>query len=623
MLAVADIVPCLKTTRADFAELFLRAQAGIENRQRKPFDVITSNPDDRTAFGEALTFAEGRGFLKDFVDLVVTDGLETGRLAQALVEAAAPSADVAELQAMTNAVRGFINPDTWQRGFANGTRWTVRVLVDGQFQGTGVLVSPNMVLTAWHVVMTLFTLKNGKYEPERGPQTARRLSFEFDDFLTRIGRGNQLGAAPVRPALAHDDWCFAFSDCHADELGNRLPANISQLNHHWDYALLRLTPPPGLERRWVPLSATAVVPKKGEWTLVFQHPAGQRLKADPGKVVAMDPPTPAIPRFRFLHDTNTLAGSSGGPCFDKEFELFGLHQGEWKNGGAAAGVINRGVPIVRILEHVGPLPGLDPSEAPVWHRGKSSNYAPIIGTEAFQKIVWQSVSARSPRLIVIEGDKGSGKSFCLDVLSAMLAEGAHLKVMLTAGLIGKQDPTTIAATICSAASASLDPITPQASYSSTVSVWLRDHVAKNIIQALDRIRNRRTVWICLRELNHFGIENENASDLMHILYEETREADWLRFVLDGMQAELPVTVHDLTEQYDVPSPTLEDLKTLMGRYNAEFQLGMGDTVMTMLTKPAFDTYRTGRRTDPSAALRVLAGEIAGRVLIAASEQTGG
>ena len=205
----------------------------------------------------------------------------------------------------------------------------------------------------------------------------------------------------------------------------------------------------------------------------------------------------------------------------------------------------------------------------------------------------------------------------------MLAEGAHLKVMLTAGLIGKQDPTTIAATICSAASASLDPITPQASYSSTVSVWLRDHVAKNIIQALDRVRNRRTVWICLRELNHFGIENENASDLMHILYEETREADWLRFVLDGMQAELPVTVHDLTEQYDVPSPTLEDLKTLMGRYNAEFQLGMGDTVMTMLTKPAFDTYRTGRRTDPSAALRVLAGEIAGRVLIAASEQTGG
>jgi hypothetical protein len=623
MLPVAEIVPSLRTTRADFAELFLRAQAGLQNSDRKPFDVVTDAHDDAAAFEASLTYAEGRGFLKDFVDLVVTAGLETGRLARALLEEAAPSDGVAELQAMANDAAGFFNPETWQRGFANGTRWTARVLIDGSFRGTGVLVSPNIVLTAWHVLMPLFDLNAGKWQPRRGAPTAARLSFEFDDYLTLIGRSGQLAGAPVLRAQAHQEWCFTFSACHADELQDRLPANLNQLDKHWDYALLRLTPPPGLERPWVPLSPTAVVPRKGERAVVFQHPGGNRLKADAGSIVDMQPPTPAIPRFRFLHDSNALHGSSGGPCFDKEFELFGFHQGEWKSGTATPLVINRGVPIVRVLEHVGPLPGLDPSEAPVWHRGKASNFAPIIGTEGFQKIVWQSVSGRKPRVILIEGDKGGGKSFCLDVLSAMLAECGHLKLMLTAGILGKQDPTGIAATICSAGSATLDPITPQASYSSTVSVWLRDHVARNIVQALDKVRDRRTVWICIRELNHFGIESEDASDLMHILYEETRNTDWLRFVLDGMQAELPVTVQDLVESCDVSAPTLDDLKTLMRRYNAKFQLQMTDKVIDMLTKPAFNTYRRDRRADPAAALKALAEEIAGRVAIAALEQTEG
>src|SRR5687767_7500034 len=155
MLAVADIVPGLLTTRKDFMELFLRAQAHMAGSQREAFDVVTQKADDAAAFTEALQDAAHRGFLEDFLDLVVNGGLATGQLVQALADdAASPAA--AQLQAITSKVRGFVDPETWQRGFANGTRWTVRILIDRQFMGTGVLVSPNMVLTAWHVVRTLF-----------------------------------------------------------------------------------------------------------------------------------------------------------------------------------------------------------------------------------------------------------------------------------------------------------------------------------------------------------------------------------------------------------------------------------------------------------------------------------
>jgi hypothetical protein len=337
------------------------------------------------------------------------------------------------------------------------------------------------------------------------------------------------------------------------------------------------------------------------------------MKADPGQIAAVVPPTSAIPRFRFLHQANASSGSSGGPCFDKEFELFGLHQGVWQGGGDAKAVINRGVPIMRVLEHAGPLPGLDPSEAPTWNLGPVHSHAPVIGTEPFQEVVWRAVSARNPRLILIRGGKGSGKTFCIDVLSAMLAEGAHLKIVVSAGLIGKQDPVTIAATLCNAASAPLDPITPLASCDSTLSVWLRDHVAAGIVRALDRVRGRRTVWLCIRELNHFDIDADHASDLLLLLYEATRDKEWFRVVLDGMQGSVPETVADVTEQYDVRDVKLEDVKTLIRRYDADLQLGMPGGWVSSIATPAFANFVRDRAANPVSAMQALVEDIGAHV----------
>ena len=113
-----------------------------------------------------------------------------------------------------------------------------------------------------------------------------------------------------------------------------------------DYAVLRLAQTPGMTRRWADLDARAVVPKADTHIVLLQHPGGYDLKWDQNDIVAPEVAwCQVIPRLRFLHRANAVGGSSGGPCFDRTFMLFGLHQGEWTRGKTGLR-INRGVPIV-------------------------------------------------------------------------------------------------------------------------------------------------------------------------------------------------------------------------------------------------------------------------------------
>lgn len=536
MLPARDIVQSLSATRAEFARLFLQAQIDVPASQRFAAEAVSQNPDRDLAFEEAIVFARNRGFLQGFLGLAVIHKLEDGRIAKALAEQ--HSGD-ATLQAITNAANGFPQPHLIHRGYADAMRWTCAVQVNGQIKGTGFLVGPNLVLTAWHVVSSLFTpsFQPGgvtSYAPLPGKQS---IKFLFDNLLVTIAP-NLLGPMRQLEVEADDAWYVAHSSCHAAELTNQLPNQLSQLNGFWDYCVVRLKSLPGLERRWAQLETTAICPQGAETVFLFHHPAGQPMRANTSVLSAFSAAHSAAQDLRFLHQMNALPGSSGGPCFDKSFTLFGIHQGAWQTGPNGA---NRGVPITKIIQHLssnGGLPEPEPDKVPILRAGEGDYALPIVGRDDLQSMVWRSINRANPCLIWIQGDPKTGKTFCVDVIAAMLPDGDHLKIAIEAEAIAKKPALDCARAICAAAGASPPNVQPD-EFASTGGAFQKDSLVLEIMDALDRARGRRKVWLILRNLNASPIDGTDVRDLFLLLFNQTKERDWLRIVLDGFKGDIP------------------------------------------------------------------------------------
>jgi hypothetical protein len=612
VLAISKIVDALKSTRTEFDTMFLQAQikAGVTAGNRKHFEaVVDPSLADRDAFSVALQFALAQRWLEILVNIIIEEGLEDGSLTRELTESHAGGN--AELQAMTNLASGFDQPDVIYRGIGNGMRWTGKIMVDGHPSGTGILISPNLVLTAWHVVRDMFTTDlEGNWKPRE--DEAARLQVEFDDFLALMGRTLR----PMTPLRvdAHQDWCITFSPCHADELAGGLPVNLDDLKGYWDYAILRLEKAAGLMRRWAALDARSAVPSPDEGIVLFQHPAAQPLKVTQNFIASINPPAPsAVPKLRFLHYANAVHGSSGGPCFDKSFMLFGFHQGQWTTAPNNGRVTNRGVPVVRILEHIkekiNELPTLDPAENPVWSLGPTKQYAPVMGTDDFQRIVWRSAVAGTPKIVVITGGKGSGKTFRVEVLSSMLSDGGHLKVTLNADSISKLSAPQLTEMICLKAGVPVPPISPVSEVNSTSSVWLKDEVVVKVMSALEAARNGRLVWLSITNLNNFEIENEDASRLLLLLYEQTLAVDWLRVVLDGMRGDIQESLSEQKESLRVTEIMRGDIESYFKRFIAELDLPVNQMTVNALTKMAFEKYDASLIEDPATAMKSLYEEV--------------
>ena len=577
----------------------------VENgAERQLFEAVAHSGIDVEAFSEALTWAEQKQFLDNMVRAIVAEGLEDGSITAALTaEAIAANQDPerkAALQAITDLSRGFSRPEVYYRGINIGMRWTVKIMVDGAFRGTGVLIGPHLVLTAWHVVAALFDpdpdpARRDRFLPKGN--AADRLSVEFDD-LSGILDGGPSAGGPMR-VPAHKDWCAAHCECHPAELKKTLPEDPAELNGFWDYAVLRLARPPGLERRWAALDARAVVPPAQGRILIFQYPGGQPLRFDDHMVVAPQATVPpgVIPQLRFLHTTNALGGSSGGPCFDRTFMFFGLHQGEWIRTQGDGQTINRGVPLRafkdEIQQKIRNFPVPDPSESPVWKRSAADPLfpdGPIIGCDPFQSLVWRSAVTGSPRFILVSGAERSGKTFRLTVLAEMLPDSGHLKVGLRADAISKLAALDLAREVCKAAGSPIPAFVQAADLNSTGGPWVRDELVQKVVQSLESVRSGRLVWITIAELNRSEIQGELASDFLLSLYEQARTVDWLRIVLDDMKGDALATIRPVTERHRVGNVTKDEIAAYLSRAIAEFKTPQDDVVQPY-ARTAFREYQ--------------------------------
>lgn len=609
MLTPEQIAQSVTASRTEFGTLFLQAQVGTFPAQRVAFEAVTNAPEDKEAFLQALQWAQGQGWLNELVDSIIHEGLEDGRLAQwAATEAARQNPD-AELQAITNELRNFGQPHLYFRGYANGLKWTGKIVVDGNATGTGILIGPHLVLTAWHTVRSLFAQEGEDWRAL--PDSGDRLEVVFDDFMAIVSRGAAF--KPVksfRVPAQRREWCVIFSQCHEEELANRLPHEVEQLDGHWDYVVIRLSKAVGMERRWATLDAKAVVPKAQEEVIIFQHPVGQTLRIGHDVIGAAVPPYQrAVPSLRFLHCVNTLPGSSGGPCFDRSFMLFGLHQGVWERIGAN-GVLNRGIPITRIAAHVKskierlPLPR--PQEITLWKlEGKNSNI-PVIGCDAFQSLIWTAAMSGMPKLVSIKGGLRSGKTFCIELLSTLLHSDNHLKIILSAEAVGRMGAPELAAHISKVAGMVHPSVISAEEMNTTEAAWLKDELLPRFMEALDKQRSGRLVWFCLTDLNHFEIEGTNTSPFLFLLYEQVLRFEWLRVVLDGMRGDIPDSLAEVHEVYRTAAITPQDLEYFLKRASAALELPLDDVSIKAEAIDLVDRYTDLLDNEPEEALRQLA-----------------
>jgi Effector-associated domain 1/Trypsin-like peptidase domain len=233
-------------------------------------------------------------------------------------------------------------------------------VAQGTVYGTGFLVGSDLVLTNYHVMDSLIA--------EDQSNAAGRLQAKPSDVVLRfdykrLADGSTLNAGTVY-RLATSDWLVDRSPMSpADSEPD--PKTETPRNDELDYALIRLDRPAGSDpvggqgepdshRGWLKMPTTKYEFQPDTPLFIMQHPQGAPLK------LALD--TEGIigtnqNGTRVLYRTNTLAGSSGSPCFDQNWNLVALHHsGDPNFDPAHKPAYNEGIPafaIYQLLEQRG------------------------------------------------------------------------------------------------------------------------------------------------------------------------------------------------------------------------------------------------------------------------------
>jgi hypothetical protein len=166
----------------------------------------------------------------------------------------------------------------------------------GDFQGSGCLLGPSLVLTCAHV---LGEAKDDAY-PETEVLLANNARIGTDSVPVSLSPVS--GADSKSPLSALDD---DFADGH-------------------DYALLRLRVPAGRSTAIVELPAEEWKPSKNAALTVLHFPNGTDNGMGLGHLGSFSKPS-----MRWGYVGPAKNGSSGGACFNSRGELIGIHQGKF------------------------------------------------------------------------------------------------------------------------------------------------------------------------------------------------------------------------------------------------------------------------------------------------------
>jgi hypothetical protein len=220
-----------------------------------------------------------------------------------------------------------INPEMFIRQLETVKRCVCRIQVttpENKMEfGTGFLVGTDLVLTNYHVVEKVINTN------DFAPRVICKFDFEIS------GNGNQISTSTDIDLNTQEPVLFHRPNSNLDVEGS------DNINAPWgefnlDYALLRLSKKFG-EEPFGPNAANAINQVKRGWIdiptdysglvsgghmIILQHPDRLPLKMALGfsKITEI-----SDDMLRVRYRINTAPGSSGSPCFDKNFRWIALH----------------------------------------------------------------------------------------------------------------------------------------------------------------------------------------------------------------------------------------------------------------------------------------------------------
>jgi Trypsin-like peptidase domain len=291
-----------------------------------------------------------------------------------------------------------INPAALQSFIPRAEAFRCRVLTNTGIGGSGCLIGPSLVMTAWHVVASA------------PPGTKNPTPAQPIEVLLSDGTRHRTAAKPQYE-----------SACTDLEYKSGFPTDDAAFNGFDDVALIKLERPEGIRLGYASLPARCLKVISRSNILVLHFPDGRDKGWGVGRIEKIRRIT-----ARWRHDVPTSSGSSGGPCFNVRLELVGLHQGKWPPNG-------RLVPLGRFLDKIRPLVEQDVAPPTLWSLDGTPQGQLVIGRDLF----FETVAAASRPTTRVRGLRikrrdpqrqgTTGLAFSAEMLSRTLKRnfGAH------------------------------------------------------------------------------------------------------------------------------------------------------------------------------------------------------
>lgn len=549
-------------SRAAFRKAFRHAQRGLPGEEVVDFLAIAPGENDAVRFARAFAYAEEKPWLPELVGAC----LEFRVADQEIVDELARGKDGLVLQSMQSYARGFQDPVSFAARMLRFTRQVCLVNADGT-TGTGCLISPHIVLTSWHVVRKLLDATTGK----ELPGSEKKLTVQFDHVVA--GAGN--GASPAIPARAN--WLLASSPCHDNELKGRKTPAATQLADKLDFALIRLEKSPGRDRTMISLAEATRVGKNDE-VMIFQHPEGWKLMFDHAKI------SKQLGDVRLYHTVNTLSGSSGAPCLNRDFKLVGIHQaGIETSAGTSTKKPNRAVTALAVANQVKALRIDDPAQRLRW---RTNEDGPVIGCTPFQMTVLESNAIigqphGAPRILSVTGPTLAGKTHSKRLLGALLDPAAEVFLDCPAPSFPAA-PDELVDRIYDACGQprdrQADPLPARSATHSTVNSWIRDTLCPAVGALCARAAGTRRVWLAIDQMDNHTIPPGDVRDLLMAMLEQigSTHMTWLRIAMFGFKGAVPGLGLQHMRTFALADPSEQEVAEYLNLHLAEAGMNQPD-----------------------------------------------